>query len=420
MTEEIWLARIYRRGWISDGPLSAAASLFAQYLREHRYSESSFSTYLKVIAHLGYWMKAEGLSVADIDEEMFEQFKQTHLPKCSCPEPCRRHLVGVAAALKHFLIVLRQQGLTHVSASENETGIEKELSEFKYYLLSTRGVAQSTCQSQVKHIRVLLEKKFPDGSMEAGGLTTADIEDFVLSFAKRWKPASLKAIRGSLRSYLRYRSLRGDQHTQSLLAAMPVIAHWKSADIPKFLTIEQVTAFLNSFDRSHRTEQRDFAIARCLLDLGLRGREVMQLSLESIDWRNGTLTIQGKGRRIRQMPLPHETGQSIAEYLEGGRPRTSNRALFVRHVAPFDRPLDVDGIRKAMTRAFVRCGLGNQFCNTHVLRHTTAMRLQESGASLKEIADVLRHATLQSTTIYAKADIKSLRKVALPWPGSES
>jgi site-specific recombinase XerD len=93
--------------------------------------------------------------------------------------------------------------------------------------------------------------------------------------------------------------------------------------------------------------------------------------------------------------------------------------LFVRHRAPFDKPLSVPAIRNSMNRAFIRCGLRDRFCNTHVLRRTTATRLQRSGASVNEIADLLRHQSLDSASTYARVDLERLRSVALPWSGSQ-
>ena len=91
----------------------------------------------------------------------------------------------------------------------------------------------------------------------------------------------------------------------------------------------------------------------------------------------------------------------------------------MRHRAPFGIPLTVAAIRSSMNRAFVRCGLRNQFCNTHALRYTTATRLQRAGASIKEIADVLRHQNLDTASTYIRVDLDYLRTVALPWPGSQ-
>ncbi len=145
------------------------------------------------------------------------------------------------------------------------------------------------------------------------------------------------------------------------------------------------------------------------------------LTLDSVDWRSATLTIgSNKSKRVQQLPLPMSTGQAIVQYLLKARPQTSNRALFVRHRAPFDQPLSVPAIRNTMNRAFVRSNMRELFCNTHALRHTTATRLQRSGASIKEIADLLRHQSLDTASTYARVDLDSLRAVALAWPGSLS
>jgi integrase/recombinase XerD len=420
MFEDILVTSIFRRDWLVYGPLRTVALPYVNHLRALRYAESTIRTYLKAVAHLAYWMKAKGFAITKIDEAFVNQFLKSHLSSCTCPPPCLCHFTDVQAALKQLLVVMRLEGLA-VAAVERPTSITAELEQFRHYLLNTCGAALSTCGARLKHIQIFLIRSFGNtGIVDISLLMPGNIESFLIDFAKRWKPESLKALRTNLRSYFRFRALRGDQ-TQALMAAMPVIANWKKALPPKGLTNTQLDMFLQAFDLSQPTEQRDYAIARCLVDLGLRGHEVAQLSLDSLNWRASTVTIGStKGRCTQQLPLPCQTGKAIAQYLRQGRPKTSNRALFVRHVAPLDKPLKVAGIRSSMTRAFIRCGLGNQFCGTHVLRHTTAIRLQQSGASLKEIADVLRHKSLETTTIYAKVDLKALQAVALCWPGRQS
>lgn len=223
----------------------------------------------------------------------------------------------------------------------------------------------------------------------------------------------------SLRSYFRFRALQGDS-TQALAVTLPSIARWPQSTLPKSLSETQLESFLKAFDCSNPVELRDYAIARCLLDLALRADEVTHLELDSINWRHGTLSLEGtKSRRTQQLPLPASTGEVIARYLQQARPQTNDRRLFVRHRAPIDKPLGVPAIRNAMTRAFVRCGLRDRFCSTHVLRHTTATRLQRAGASVKEIADLLRHRSLDTAGNYVRVDLEALRAVALPWPGEQ-
>ncbi len=166
---------------------------------------------------------------------------------------------------------------------------------------------------------------------------------------------------------------------------------------------------------------RDYAIARCLLDLGLRGDETAYLTLDAVDWGNGIVTLhRTKSQREQHLPLPVQTGEALARYLREGRPQTDSRALFIRHRAPFGVPLSVAAIRNAMTRAFARCGLADRFCSTHVLRRSMATRLQRKGVSIKEIADVLRHRDVNTARVYARVDLERLRTVALPWPASAS
>ena len=142
------------------------------------------------------------------------------------------------------------------------------------------------------------------------------------------------------------------------------------------------------------------------------------IQLDDLNWPAGTLTIgRGKSRRADVLPLPAPTGKAIVQYLRESRPQSTNRSLFLRHRAPFNAPITAEFVRGAVRRAFERCGLDDRFTGTHVLRHTAATRMRCAGATLKEIADVLRHRSLDTTTIYSKVDLPRLASVAAPWPG---
>jgi integrase len=223
-----------------------------------------------------------------------------------------------------------------------------------------------------------------------------------------------------LRTYLRFRAFEGDR-TEALIAAVPRIPLWRLASLPKGLTDQEIKQFLAAFDHATVTGRRNYAMARCLVDLGLRVGEVARLRLEDFDWRQGTLQIVGaKGGRTDILPLPVETGRTIVQYLRNARPKRTGGALFLRHMAPLDRPLTTEIVRWAMRCAYARAGLSKPWSGPHVLRHSFACRSLDAGASLKEIADVLRHRSLNTTTIYTKVDLKRLTAVALPWPGRMS
>jgi integrase/recombinase XerD len=147
---------------------------------------------------------------------------------------------------------------------------------------------------------------------------------------------------------------------------------------------------------------------------------VAAIQLDDLDWREGTLAIgRSKSRRIDVLPLPVPTGNAIVRYLRHGRPPSTSRALFLRHRAPFNTPITTELARGAVRRAYARCGLADRYTGTHVLRRTAAVRMRCAGATLKEIADVLRHRSLDTTTIYSKVDVPTLSAVAAPWPGAQ-
>lgn len=175
---------------------------------------------------------------------------------------------------------------------------------------------------------------------------------------------------------------------------------------------------MSAFEQPDPQRQRDHSIVRCLVDLGLRSFEVAALRLEDINWINATLTVRvGKSHRVDILPLPAVTGHAIASYLHKARPATKSRAVFVRHRAPLDVPVDASVIRSVVRQAAARSGLAGRLHGPHRLRHSAATRMLQGGATLKEIADVLRHRSLDTTAFYAKVDLTRLSAIAQPWPG---
>jgi site-specific recombinase XerD len=86
-------------------------------------------------------------------------------------------------------------------------------------------------------------------------------------------------------------------------------------------------------------------------------------------------------------------------------------------MAPLDAPISADIVRKMIRSTARRCGISALTHGPHLLRHSAAQRLVQGGATLKTVADFLRHKSLDTTTIYTKVDLHSLSQVALPWPG---
>jgi site-specific recombinase XerD len=405
--------------WFSGTVLSSSSDAYIRFLTDRGYAPGTVNSYLRCVAHFAHWSASRRLALENIHEAAVTAFLEKHLPTCRCAPRCWRVRSEVRAALNHLLALLRAEGLVAEKVLTIPSAIAAELAAFDDYLAEVRGLQAITRQACLKHVRAFLLEHFGDSNIEMDALERSDIVRFTMAYTLRWKPSSVNQIGISLRSYLRFKAALGIE-TSALIAALPHVAQWRLARLPRHLSPDEVEQLLGAFDRSTATGRRDYAIARCYVDLGLRTSEIARLQLNDVDWREGTLRIRGKGQRTDRLPLPALTGRAMVEYLRRGRRQTRSRALFLRHRPPLDKAATADTIRAAIRNAAPRCGLATRLTGTHILRHTLARRLVQRGASLKVIADLLRHRSLDTTTIYAKVDLDALTTVAAPWPGRQA
>ena len=297
--------------------------------------------------------------------------------------------------------------------------IVEELRRYDEYLRDVKGLASATCQGLIRVAGRLLRQKFKGRAIDISKLRPDDVRQFLASqLVVRRTASNASCLAAGLRSYVRYRTTCGDQ-VSGLMAVISSPAHWRLASLPHALKPDEVERLLNAFTSARRWPKRSYAIVRCALDMGLRSCEIAHLMISDIDWRSGTVMLRGtKSLRQDILPLPMATGQALADYLQHERPTTSHPAIFVRHNGVHDQPITASAIQKVIKRACRRAGLTQS--SAHSLRHTLACRLVENGSSLKEVADVLRHRSLNATLIYAKLDTPKLSMVALPWPVSQS
>lgn len=293
---------------------------------------------------------------------------------------------------------------------------EELLTGFDEYLARTRGLLPSTRACYARHIRGFLDVMHLSAPGDLGRLDPAAVFDYIAKHASKLRPTETKQTSTALRGFLRYLAICGECDG-SLAGAVPTTAKWSLSSLPKVLTEEHVKALLESFDLSTPIGLRNHAIVVVIARLGLRASEVARLTLDDIAWRSGIIRIaNGKGRRPDTLPLPAEVGRVIATYLQDGRPKTAERHLFVRHDSCWKgSPMTNRTVRGIIYRAWEGLGVKVPSKGTHAFRHTLATRLLANNATIKQVADILRHRCLDTTYIYTKVDLAQLSELARAW-----
>ena len=285
------------------------------------------------------------------------------------------------------------------------------------YLRRARGLAENSVLVYAPCVRDFLAYRFAQtGSLALETLDAETIRAFLMErIAHRsTEPARLLAV--ALRSLLRFLFLRGEM-PRDLSPAVPVVRTYSQSTVPALLSVEEVERVLSATDRSTTRGRRDYAILLLLARLGLRASEIVSLELGDLRWRSGELVVRGKGPRLDHVPLLADVGESVALYLQKDRGRSPSRRVFLRLIPPrvgLARPCSIDHIVRL---ALARAGVPPRHRRVaHLFRHSLATRMIRHGASIAEIAEVLRHRSQSTTAIYAKVSFEALRTAARPWP----
>lgn len=391
-----------------SGPLEPYAGGFAAELSRQGYTRLSLVIQLRLLSHLSRWLASEGLESGGLSAAVAERFVAAR--RAAGYTTCRS-----IKALRPLLEYLRGLRAAPLPAAEAPTSpVDILLDRYRHYLAVERGLAPPTVRGYLDAVRPFVAGRMSPEGRALAQLTSKDISAFVVATCPGRARGSAKLVVTALRSLLSFLHLDGVT-ARSLAAAVPRVASWRLAGLPKALDPLQVRRLRGSCDRRTTTGRRDFALLTLLARMGLRAGEVAALALDDIEWRSGELVVRGKGNRAERLPLPGDVGEALADYLRRGRPQTGvGRAVFVRIKAPH-RALTSSGVSGVVAAAGRRAGLG--VLSAHRLRHTAATAMLRAGAPLAEVGQVLRHRQPLTTAIYAKVDREALRLLARPWPG---
>ena len=408
MPSEFFKSRTWLRT-LRDGPEGPRFERFARALREAGYATITARRHIRAAKHFIYWAQRHSTLMRELNERSLAGFKR-HLNRCRCSHYGHSKQPRVVHAVRLFLTFLQDARILalHAKPLVHDPAL---LSAFRQWMRQQRGITDLTLYQYSIYIRALLGQL----GVRPSCFDARRLRAFVLDRSHSWGPTVAQKCTTALRMFLRFLIAEGKCRV-GLDAAIPTSAHWRLAALPRYFQPEEVERLIASCDQASVVGWRDRAILLLLARLGLRAADIVHLRLSDIDWKGAWIRVCGKGRRHTRLPLTQEVGDAIVSYLNRARPRTNTDTVFVRCRAPFcafssstvshivEKALRLSGVRRPSRGA------------AHLLRHSLATSMLRQGASLEDIAPVLRHRSIETTEIYAKVDVMALRQIAQPWP----
>lgn len=382
---------------------------FAETFAAENYTAGTVKTYQSILRKLGHIMDAEGVDPSELTFDVAERLgRKVPRKKVGTILPYR--------LARRFAQHLLDIGATQpVALTEAQQARATLLSDFETYLIKHRGLSLRSMPNAIGFARRFIDHRFGDGMIDVARLRPADVIGFIEHALANG--SDRQSVATHVRRFLQYLFSSAATATNLALCVPKVTKRW-GARLPRHLSPEGVEALLANVRGNPRHGARDYAMLLIMARLGLRAAEVIAIRLDDIDWRAGELLVRGKGKLHDRVPISSEVGDALSRYLLEERGPASCRTLFVTHRAPH-RPFKDGQIVNAIIKDALKA-TGQKpvtpYVGSHLLRHTLATRLVNTGASLDEVGDVLRHRSRASTMIYARLDIEGLRSLAMPWP----
>lgn len=376
------------------------------------YRPSTIARYSKIVRHFLEWQNT-------CDDQQFtsmESAMREYVNPHSFINHRRKDMKSVAAAIRLYYYFLTHEKLYSLSRAQNKS-IECHVDKYVAYLAQVAGFTEASMVSRRNYVTRFLYYVFEEREIDPSALSVETVQNFLATELQHLCPASKQSVIGIIRNYFRYLQFTGVEVDAGLLTLPLSAPVWRLSSVPETVDLDEIDRIHASYDRNTVVGIRDYAIVMCFTELGLRAMEVANIKLDDVIWREGTILIRNtKTYQDRALPLSQRVGEALVEYVTKARPETSDRTLFVRFSHHRGEAMGREQIRGTIRRAYARAGMPSTMTGTHILRHSKAKELYQKGSSLKIIADILGHSSIDTTVIYTKVDRNALQCVTCPWP----
>lgn len=277
------------------------------------------------------------------------------------------------------------------------------LQDYRNYLMIERRMSPNTVASYCHDVEAFLNSNGAANS----SVTASDIESYLGSI-KVSKRSSARIL-SALRSFFDWCVQEGQtKDNPAALVDSPKLGKY----LPAVLSVDEVSAIMDSVDLKAPAGKRDRAILEVLYGCGLRVSEAASLRISKINFEDGFVDVIGKGDKQRLVPLGEMAADAIKAYLED-RPLPYSRAqediLFLNK---FGKPLSRVSIFNMVKKQAMIAGIHKEI-SPHTFRHSFATHLIENGADLRIVQEMLGHESILTTEIYTHIDSSTWHRSVL-------
>ncbi|MDP6076258.1 MAG: tyrosine-type recombinase/integrase [Myxococcota bacterium] len=286
-------------------------------------------------------------------------------------------------------------------------GFEESLRRFDLHLRAERNLSAHTRRAYGADVRQFAATLEPGARPDH--VAPEDVRRFLTALHGRRNPATLARKLASIRAFFRFLVREGDSRFDPT-AGMPLTRTPKR--LPRPLAVDDCQTFIESIPVSSAApaDLRDRALLELLYGAGLRVGELVGLDVRDVDVHRGDVRVLGKGGKERVVPLPGAARDALRAWLDHRRsPGVLGEPLFVSLRPSHRRLLDRD-VRRVLRRRARRAGIAGAV-HPHRLRHSYATHLLDMGADLREIQELLGHASLATTEKYTAVSAERLVEV---------
>ncbi|QHD64959.1 tyrosine recombinase [Neorickettsia findlayensis] len=281
----------------------------------------------------------------------------------------------------------------------------KYVEQFLEKILVERNATFNTISSYRTDLRLL------SAFFKKKGLQNASKEDLYGYIANlRTQQLSNATIRRKIATFRQFFSFLYSEKVSSSNPAQTLELPKKTLVLPRYLTKEEVFSLLTFLESGQPTTLRLYTILEILYSSGMRVSELINLKISDIrPLLNGQqhIIITGKGRRERILPFSKKAIQVLKLYLTSYQ---SNSPWLFPGAGRKDRPISRQRLGQLLKELALKCNLDPKRISPHVLRHSFATHLLDSGMDIKVVQDLLGHAQITTTQIYTHISQNTLHK----------